>query len=418
LAGMAWGQSGNLTAGSFGFQCGTADSGNCPNYTWPPTQAQPGVFRLWDAQVQWSVLETSTGYNWANLDSWLDAIASHQPRQVIYTFGWTPCYIASGPCVHNNTESASPPSDLGQTGGSKSFTDFVTALVGHCSPSNNCVSSLITYYELWNEANAQAFWTGTQDQLYRMMKPAVSIIKQKIPTAKILTPPLSNSTGFQSWECGWLGEEVANGVISNIYAIHTYLANAIPENKWSLAIQQLAPNNQYAATCNSSGWSPLPWWVTETQYNNGINQGSYPFKCHLDVYSTNDCVGQIVRWQAIINSNGGTNLTWYWWKTAIGNYPLRDTAYYWMMQYMVGGSFSQACTNISGTTWTCPFTEADGKKAFFVWTTTETGTTYYQVPPGYADYRDLSGGTTPVNPAGQQITITVEPIMVEPPPIT
>jgi hypothetical protein len=129
-------------------------------------------------------------------------------------------------------------------------------------------------------------------------------------------------------------------------------------------------------------------------------------------------VGQIVRWQAIINSNGGTNLTWYWWKTAIGNYPLRETAYYWMMQYMVGGSFSQACTNISGTTWTCPFTEADGKKAFFVWTTTETGTTYYQVPPGYADYRDLSGGTTPVNPAGQQITITVEPIMVEPPPIT
>jgi len=362
------------------------------------------------------------------LNKWLDAIASHQPRQVIYTFGWTPCWDATGGC--GTRGSNYPPKDLGITtctpndSGSKSFCDFVTQLLQHCSPANNCVSTYIQDFELWNEANDSHYWGdgATVGQLYQMMAPAVAIIKQKIPAAKILTPPISNAggaSGFQGWACSWLAEEVAHP-ISDIYAFHTYLQDNIPENQCcspnSLAALQLAPNKTYSTTCSpQTGWSEHPWWVTETNYNVGPNQDSkYPWTCDLDKYTAADCAGQILRWQAIINSNGGSNLTWYYWNTAIGHVSQNETAYYWTMQYFNNGHFTAACQISTVTTWTCPFSEAGGESALFVWTTSGGSQTYTLPNPNpYVDFRDLQGNTTQITPGETTVPISVEPIMLE-----
>jgi hypothetical protein len=433
----AWGQSGQLSIDSFGFQCGIFVSTNCPNYQWPQTQEQPGVFRLWDANVDWSVLNPSQGrYNFDNtLGVWLDKdIADEQPRAVIYTFGRTPCWAANGQgCSGHSAWSYDPPSDLGNgcspnnTTGSQFFCDFVSKLVNYCSPGGHCVSQYINYFELWNEANSQAFWTGKVVPLYQMMAPAVSIIKQKIPTAKILTPPISNAGGkaaYQGWACSWLAEELASP-ISDIYAFHTYLQDNIPENQCcspnSLAALQLAPNEHFSTTCpnNQKAWSPLPWWVTETDYNAGDeNPNTYDFICNQGspyFYSDADCAGQILRWQAIINSNGGTNLTWYYWNTAIGNVSQNEIAYYWTMQYFNHGQFTAPCSVSSGTAWTCPFGEASGQSALFVWTTNPaSGQTYTLPNPNpYVDYRDLQGNTTHITPGETTVPISVEPIMLE-----
>jgi hypothetical protein len=86
-------------------------------------------------------------------------------------------------------------------------------LVGYCSKKGNCVSRYIQYFELWNEANSTSFWTGSVEQLYEMMAPAVSIIRNSILNVSILTPPIQGGTGesqFQPWACSWLGEEVTN----------------------------------------------------------------------------------------------------------------------------------------------------------------------------------------------------------------
>ncbi len=104
----------------------------------------------------------------------------------------------------------------------------MTALVNHCSAEGNCVSNLIKYYELWNEANSSAYWSGTVSQLYQMMAPAVAIIKANVSGAQILSTPISNASGYQSWACSWLSQEVTNGILSNIYAFHTYLSDVIP----------------------------------------------------------------------------------------------------------------------------------------------------------------------------------------------
>src|SRR5262252_8114861 len=128
----------HITAASFGFQCGTGKLTNCPNATWPTTVAQPGMLRLWDSQVQWHLLNNGRGsYNWRVLDAYLDAIATHQPRDAMYTFGYTPCWDTKGEC-ERAWGSTYPPDDL-TVSGSQSFNAFVTALVTHCSPAGHCV---------------------------------------------------------------------------------------------------------------------------------------------------------------------------------------------------------------------------------------------------------------------------------------
>ena len=122
----------------------------------------------------------------------------------------------------------------------------------------------------------------------------------------------------------------------------------------------------------------------------------------------------IVRWQLLHASNGAVSVDWYKWNESIGLNSQYETAYYYMMQYLVGGKFAAPCSFTPGggsSTWTCNFTEAKGTTALWVWTPNEAGTTF-TVPSGYIDYVDLSGNSTPVT-AGSSITIGVLPIMLE-----
>jgi hypothetical protein len=107
-------------------------------------------------------------------------------------------------------------------------------------------------------------------------------------------------------------------------------------------------------------------------------------------------------------------LFWYYWNTTIGGNSTNETAYYWMMQYLVGGRFSSAATYTTTAgvqTWITPFVEANGTAALWVWSPSEAGTNFV-VPAGYGDYRDLGGGTTTVS-AGQSVAIGVQPILLE-----
>jgi hypothetical protein len=415
-----------VSADSFGFQC-PVDPNGCPNngtdYTWPSTQAQPGCIRLWQASVQWNVLNTANGsYNWSDMDKWLDSIAAnHSGGCVIYTFGWVPfwiaptsptsCQLSGGALVYG---SACPPTDLTSTG-SPSFNAFVTALVGHCSAAGNCVSKYIQYWELWNEPDVAVTWTGTVLQMYQMLAPIVPIIKAAIPGAQMLGPSVTdNATTSVAWMTSFVQNEVSSGILSNIYSFHIYLQNKTPETAITAAngglnngvLAQVTPNTA------TSGWTQQPWWITETNFANSTQPN--PYTCDTTLYSAADCAGQVVRWQLLINSNGGVNVTWYSWMVGVGSVPQNEQAYYSMMQYLEGGSFPSPCSSTSNgaiQTWTCSFTEANGANALWVWTPTEAGTSF-TVPSGYTDYRDLGGNTTSVS-SGQTVAISVEPILLE-----
>jgi hypothetical protein len=384
--------------------------------------AQPGIIRLWDSGVYWATLEHNGQgiYTWKNLDSWLDLIAGRTvdggiPVQVIYTFGSVPLWAAPGgaKCCENSGTS-SPPSDL-TTSGSTFFNQFVTALVNHCSPAGNCVKNIIKYYEAWNEANHSStacsansggyYWAGSTLQLYQMWSPAAAIIQGVVSGVTLTTPSWVNTTGFATWIDCWLNDELNNGVISQIYNYHEYLQDDTPEFRCCGGGTEdavlIAPN--YTVM----GWTPLPLWKTETNFN------TTTYSCNLSIYSADDCTGQILRWQLLNSSNSVLSLNWYEWFRMIGTSGDQyDIAYYYMIQYLEGGNLTAPCSSSGGApTYTCPFIESDGSTALFVWTPNTSGTTY-TVPSGYVDYLDQAGvshGTS----GGSVISITVQPIMLE-----
>jgi hypothetical protein len=398
-----------VTVDSFGFQCGL-DTNNCPKFTWPPSPAQPGVFRLWDTGVDWAQINTASGvYTWTTFDSWLDQIATHQPRQVIYTFGYIPCWLSTiSECNWFGSENAMP-TDL-TTQGSPAFTAFVNALTQHCSVAGHCVKDYIQYFELWNEAN-EGHWSGTVTQLYQMLAPVVPIIRKNISNAKITTPTINDAAGFQAWMVSWLQLEVANGVLSDIYNFHTYLGDRTPETRFSFPFQQmLCPNNGFNGVCKQvAGWTTKPFWNDETNFNTN----SENFTCNPSLYSAADCAGQVVRWQVLQAAVGEQQLNWYFWYNTIGTVALNESAYYYMMKYMTGGKFTAACSAIS-TTYTCPFIQQNGFVSLFVWTTSESGAAF-TVPPGYNHYLDFAGASDKITT--QTILISVGPLLLEQLPI-
>jgi hypothetical protein len=383
-----------LTASSFGFQCGTGKLTNCPNATWPNTVAQPGMIRLWDSQVQWHLLNPSPGvYNWRTLDAYLDSIAAHQPRDAMYTFGYTPCWATKGAC-ERAWGSPFPPDDLA-AGGSPSFNAFVTALLGHCSPGGHCVKDIIKYWELWNEANAPHYWSGTVPQLYQLMAPAVAMIRGKVSGALILTPPANR--GDTDWMRNWLEQENKNGRLSDIFSFHIYLQGNRPEPRFAIVKQMVELKN------STPGWSDTPWMNSETNFD------AITFLCDSSKYSSDECIGQMVRWHIIHYSFGAQQVSWFFFNTTIGHNPDYSAAYKTMMDWLVGGHFTAACSP-SGNVITCPFIEANGHRAVFAWTF--NGDAPYTPPAQAADYKTLSGSTNPIS-FGQPVPVGAKPIMLE-----
>ncbi|HTW58447.1 MAG TPA: hypothetical protein VMD99_09960 [Terriglobales bacterium] len=415
-----------LRVSNFAFQCGIGDTQDCEgpggnSIVWPSTQAQPGTLRLHDAGTHWSTIDEGNGvYNWTTLDQWLDLIAQHQPVKVIQTFTWVPCYLVGAKqCLGPPTAPSGtnvPPGDL-TANGSPAFNAFVTAFVQHCSPNGNCVSKLIKAYEMWNEWDINYHWTGTMEQVYQMIAPAVAIIRANVPNALILTPSATpdsdTAVGYQADFQNWLNYENEHGRISDWVDWHVYLSvnsttTNTPEVQW-----EKYSANYLAILASTPGWETTPWVDTETNFN-GAPPPGLNYTCPAAQYTPDDCTGQIVRWQLLHASNGARGLAWYKWNSTIGLNSQYETAYQYMMQYLNAGTFPSPCS-VAATpgapTWTCTFTESNGTKALWVWTPSESGMNY-MVPSGYADYRDLKGGKTNVS-ASQIITIGVEPIMLE-----
>jgi hypothetical protein len=383
-----------LTAASFGFQCGTVLPTNCPNVSWLAGVAQPGMIRLWDSQVQWHMANPRPGtYDWRRLDAYLEQIAAHQPMAVMYTFGYAACWATNGDCERSRG-SAAPPTDL-TASGSPSFNTFLRALLDHCSPTGHCVKDMIKYWEMWNEANATPFWTGTVPQLYELMAPAVAMVRSKVPGAIIITPPPDR--GDTDWMRDWLKEEDTKGRLSDVYSFHLYLQGHTPEQRFNVIQDMVELKN------STPGWSRTPWMNTETNFDGGT------FTCNPK-FDSDDCIGQMVRWHLLQFALGAEHVDWFFFNTTIGRHADYSEAYHTMMEWLVGGHFTSAKCSLNRTVISCPFVQASGRHALIVWNF--NGSSAYTPEAQYTDYKTLTGKTTAVS-RGQSLAIGVRPIMLE-----
>jgi hypothetical protein len=419
----------NILATNFGWQCGFGVSTNCPIVsgvlTWPTSIAVPKVLRTHDSGSEVSVLTPVTDgvYNWTKFDPYLDAIAAHPGTVGVQQFTSIPCRWAAGGAIcgqisnYGNGTNA-PPSDLGTgpMGSSPKYNTFISTFLAHTSTNGHSVASNISVFQLWNEWNLTVHWNGTAAQLYAMIAYPAQLIRAAIPGAVILGPSNSPYTsGGANGQSGnpvtdlttWLNLENTNGVLSDGIDWHEYLTATstttnTPEVQWvAVAAPYITAQNAVA------GWKNSPWFDTETNFNAGTN-----YLCPAAQYSAADCIGQIIRQQIFHDSNGAAGFYWYYGNNTIGQSYIASTAYLSSEKYLIGGHFTGAAFNSSGTIWLAPFVGQDGVTRQFVWTSSEAAGQTYTVPSGYYSYRDINGGRT-ITSATTSVPISTQPVMLE-----
>ena len=348
---------------------------------WP--SAPFGSIRLWDTGTTWNDLEPTRGvYNWTTLDGYL-ALAQAHNVDVLYTFGGTANWAASGSgsqCAYT-PESCYPPSNI------QDWDQFVTTLVAHSAGK-------IKYWELWNEANLPKSWTGDVSTLVELGQHAYSIIKAADPNAIVLTP---SSVGEYSDVWNFLNAYFAAGGLSSTDAVdfHGYVG---PTPEAVLPFVAAAK-----ASMASYGISGKPLWDTEGGW--GPNSS---------LASPNDAPGFLAREFILQWSNGVSRFYWYAWNnpvygtlwTTSGIQPA-GVAYGQLYNWMVGATMSSPCTMASDSTWTCTLTRSGGYQALIIWNSATTAS--YTPASQYKQYLDLNGNTISINGA---VSIGYTPILL------
>lgn len=132
-----------------------------------------GSVRLWDVGVRWEQVETARGvYDWTRLDE-LVAGAQAAHAQVTMVVAGTPKFYAADP--------TKPPPVA-------AYRSFVHALMHRYRDFHG--QRGITAYQVWNEGNIRAYWTGTPAQLAGLTRAMWQVRNRWDPQAKVVAPPM------------------------------------------------------------------------------------------------------------------------------------------------------------------------------------------------------------------------------------
>ena len=391
------------------FGMGAVSSGDLPKVTYGILSHPP---------LAWTAIEgTGRGvYDFTTTDLYVKGAPrdANGVAQVDVVMGWTPGWAVAVQ-THCLTQKSglvictSAPDNL------QDWTDFITQVAAHY---NGVTAPHVKYYEIWNEANTSAFWTGSVTTLISMAKLAYPILK-KDGYSQVLTPSVVWDSGVK-FMTGYLshgGSSYADAVSFHGYPSKTgkgiKLPVPLPESPVSTnqAIQSMVGAFRVVADANGMQGKPL---VT-TEGGWGVSGVSDP-----------DMQAAWITQYEILQAGLAalTNLqyqTWYTWghassgtiETAQGQPTPAALAYQEVMAWLVGSTASPCkSSGSSGNLWSC------GVGAnLIVWDASQTCSNGsctagpYNAPHGFTKYVDLTGAVHTINGT---IALGVKPILMEP----
>jgi polysaccharide biosynthesis protein PslG len=340
--------------------------------------------RTWDTGVIWSNINRTPGvYDWRNFERLLTLAETHSVN-VLFTFGQTPRWASSkpdAPTEYGETGLCAPPSKL------EYWDDFVKAVVTQAR-------GRIKFWEIWNEPQDEKFYCGDIPTMVELQKRAYKIIKALDPSSLVLTPSPVGGAG-PPWMWGFL--EAGGGQYADIMAFHGYWGGSA-ENGVKII-------SDFKEVFAAKGDKSKPIWDTEVSWGENAKipdpdaQAAYLAKSHLLHWSAG--ISRLY-WYAYDNKTYGG----LWDKT--NGLHKAGAAYQQIHKWMVGAELTKPCEANNKRVWTCELSRADGYQAMAVWQS--QGTSSFEAPAKYKQYRDLEGN---VNPVTEKISIGDRPILLE-----
>jgi xylan 1,4-beta-xylosidase len=134
-------------------------------------------------------------YNWQYLDELLDFLAEVNIRPCM-ELGFMPSVLASGDAVCFWWKgNITPPKDY------KKWEQLVSALALHCVHRYGWEEVKTWFWEVWNEPNNPYFWSGTQEEYFKLYTHAARALKSLCPDFKVGGPATTN---FSKGEAPWV----------------------------------------------------------------------------------------------------------------------------------------------------------------------------------------------------------------------
>lgn len=151
-------------------------------------------------------------YTFAYVDELYDAMRAQHIRPFV-ELSFMPSRLAAGErTIFWWKANVTPPRDLSKWNG------LVRALVEHLQQRYGTAEVAQWYFEVWNEPDLPAFWTGTAQDYLNLYRNTAETIKTVCPTCRV-GGPASAISGFESI---WLSSVTQNRVPADFLSTHAY----------------------------------------------------------------------------------------------------------------------------------------------------------------------------------------------------
>jgi hypothetical protein len=394
-------------------------------------QVQPSLFAIStnvpsDApKVSYGVLGHPGPFAWTQVEqvgrgrySWvaLDQTVMGSPKDsrgvalVDITLGLTPAWAlanqASCRVGSSMTVCTDPPDNI------QDWIDFVTALVSHY---NGSTAPHVAFYELWNEANVVASWTGSVNAMVAMGQAAYPILKSD-PYSVVITPSVTWKGSSKSGPTGvtWMTSYLQSGGPGDIVSFHGYTSATVANSIRPIPLPESSASTNAPIQTMITGMRAVagtrPLAITEGGW--GVNGVADPdlqaaWLAHYYIVT-----GGYQSTANILFSD------WYAWgknpptlsgviENSDGTATQAGVAYSTVYQWLVGQVLS-VCS-VSGTIWSCPV-----GVNLIVWDDSQTcsngvcTTAPFRVE-GYSAFYDLAGAYWPISGT---VNLGVKPVLL------
>jgi helix-turn-helix protein/glycosyl hydrolase family 42 (putative beta-galactosidase) len=361
-----------------------------------------GAVRLWDDGTRWSEIQPQPGeFDWSVLDRLVGG-AEHAGLPVLFVFGGTPRWAApTGPAdPYPDGSSSAPPDSIAD------WDAYVQAVVQR-------YRGRISSYELWVLANDKRFYSGSMETLVDMTRRASAIVRAADPKATVVCPGMGQLWTQDGVRMLKRFAELGGYGYCDVAGVKLFQQSAADPPETMLELTTTIDRVMHEAGIHPRLWN------TGTTYSIPL-QGSLDETKAIDYAVRFFLVGLYAR-----NVNLERMYFYNWGGTkipivlqAVGGTPTRAALAVEQMQRWLTHAQSRSCghgsaLNLPGNVWECDFTITQADRTYDAairWTDTGIATTTAE--PGTRSVHRLDGTTTPAK-AGDTITVTEEPILVE-----
>jgi Glycosyl hydrolase catalytic core len=363
--------------------------------TWP-TDVAFGDWRLLDNDVLWRDLEGKGRKQWTmyHLND-LVGVAEKHHVEPLYTMGFTPTWASARPNETVGRGSAAEPKDM------QDWREYVQSLATQ-------YKGRIHDWEIWNEANDKAFYSGSIEQMVKLAQAAYEILKQVDPNNTVIAPSVTYGLQGTSWLDSYL--KAGGGKYADVIAYHLYVKT--PEDEVPL-IQKI--RNVMAA----NGVENKPLWNTETGWaiENKTGDMSKAKALGLTPISSSEGGAYAIRVLALAWDTGVSRYYWYTWDNQPeamvepdGTSKSAGVALAQGVKWL-SGAVMTSCDSDSSGTWICHLTRDRGYNGYIVWNT--LGRKEFSIPAAWHVQmeRDMFNNAPALK--GSTVSISGEPILLE-----